>query len=135
MRPPVLRRFLAEDYQDAPAWFGRFIGVLNQFMQEVVTIFSKNVSFGDNIQARSFNTSFTTPALYATGSFDTIKFSWTGTSLPVAVLIVGIYRDDGSIITSSVGIPTWRYGEGLINISYISGLTASTKYNISLLAF
>lgn len=135
MRPPISRRLLLEDFQDAPTWVGKIFNVLNPFMEQVVLLFNKNISFGDNIQARSFSTSFITDASYATGSFNTLKFAWTGTSLPVCVLITSVSRDDGAQILTSVGNPTWLYGNGGINVSYVPGLAASVKYNITFLAF
>lgn len=135
MQPPVLKRFLVEDYVGAPVWFGRFLQILNTFMESTVRVLNKNVSFGDNIQARAFSTNFQTPAAYATGSFDTISFNWTGSALPVACLITRITREDGTPFLDSVGTPQWRFGDGNIQIAYIPGLTAGVRYNVSLLAF
>jgi len=132
--PPILRRFLVEDYQDAPPWFGRFIQVLNSFMEQTVSLFDRNISFGDNIQARSFSTSFITPAGYAAGDFNPVSFTWGYRSLPQLVLIRSIRRDDGSPILASVGVPTWTYTNGSIVVSYIPGLTAGVKYQLALLA-
>ena len=134
MRPPIQTRFTKEDYQEAPAWFGRFLTPLNQFIEQTVQVFTKNVALGDNIQARIFTTNFQTPAGYATGDFDTIKFSWAGSSLPVAVIITTISKADGSALLTSVGTPTWRFGDGSINVTYVPGLAASTKYSATFLA-
>jgi hypothetical protein len=134
MQPPVLRRLLVEDYQDAPPWFGRFLTVQNAFMEQTVSLFSKNVSFGDNIFARKFSTSFITRAGYATGDFGNISFSWLGQDNPFAVLVTSITRDDGTPIHTAVGTPVWGFSNNNIVISYISGLTAGVKYNIAFLA-
>ena len=135
MQPPILKRLLVEDYLGAPPWFGRLLQILNQFMEQTARVLNKNVSFGDNIQARTFSTSFQTPTGYATGSFDTLTFSWSGTALPVACLITNITHQDGTPFLTSVGTPQWRYGEGAVRVEYVAGLVAGAKYNISLLAF
>lgn len=133
MRPPIQTRFSKEDYQEAPAWFGRFLQPLNQFIEQTVAVFSRNVSLGDNIQARVFTTTFQTDAAYATGTFETIRFSWTGASLPAAVFITSISRTDGTPILTSVGTPAWRFSDGNVSITYVPGLAASTKYSITIL--
>lgn len=135
MQPPILRRLLVEDYQDAPSWFGRFIGVQNQFMEQTVLVLNKNVSFGDNIQARRFSTTFTTDANYLTGTFTNISFSWVSRELPLTTLIASIRHDDGTPFLGSVGAPTWTYINGNIVVSYIPGLAAGTKYNVTFLTF
>ena len=135
MQPPILRRLLVEDYQDAPPWFGRLISVLNSFMEQVVLVLNKNVSFGENIQARKFSTSFTTDATYATGTFTNIGFSWISRELPLVTLIASIRHDDRTQFLGSVGTPTWTYINGNIVVSYIPGLVAGSKYSITFLTF
>jgi len=134
-QPPVLKRFLLEDYANAPAWFGRFLQILNQFMEQTVRVLNKNVSFGDNIQSRAFDTTFQTPTGYATGSFDNLTFSWSGTSLPVACLITKITKTDGTPFLGSVGTPQWTFANTSVQVTYIPGLVAGVRYNVSLLAF
>lgn len=135
MQPPVLKRLLAEDYPNAPVWFGKLLSVLNQFMEQTARVLNKNVSFGDNIQARSFSTSFTTETNYATGAFAPIGFTWVGTSLPLSCLVTRITREDGQPILTAVGVPQWRYGDGSVTVTYIAGLQPGNKYLITLLAF
>lgn len=133
MRPPIQVRFSKEDYQEAPNWFGRFLQPLNQFIEQTVQVLSRNVSLGDNIQARVFTTSYTTDAAYATGTFEPIRFSWGGASFPAVVLVSNVTRDDGAVQLTSVGTPTWRFNDGSVVITYVPGLAASTKYSLTFL--
>lgn len=133
MRPPIQVRFSKEDYQEAPNWFGRFLQPLNQFIEQSVQVLSRNVSLGDNIQARTFTTSYTTDAAYATGTFEPIRFSWGGTSFPAAVFVTNITRDDNTTQLTSVGTPTWRFNDGSVVVTYVPGLAASTKYSLTFL--
>lgn len=134
MQAPILKRLLIEDFPNAPVWFNKLLQVLNQFMEQTVRVLSKNVSFGDNIQARSFSTTFQTPAGYAAGDFDTLSFSWAGTALPVACLITKITKDDGTPFLGTVGTPEWTFNSN-IQVTYVPGLAAGVRYNITLLAF
>lgn len=135
MKPPIPNRLLVEDFQDAPTWFGRLISVLNRFMEQTIAVLDKGVSFGDNILARTFSTNFNTTAAYATGTFEPINFTWTGSDLPSSVLITRIVKADGTPFLGSVGTPQWVYNSGNIVISYIPGLAVNTRYTFTFLAF
>jgi len=132
MKPPIFSRMSREDYQEAPAWFGRFLIPLQQFMEQTQALFTKNIALGENIQARQYTTNFTTAAGYATGTFENITFSWSGSSLPNAVLITSITHADGTPFLGSTGTPQWRYDGGVV-ITYVPGLAAGTKYSITFL--
>lgn len=134
MRPPIYKRLSREDFQDAPNWIDRLLLPLNQFMESTTNIFSKNISLGDNIQARSFTLSLTTTASYTTGTFEPVKFSWGGASLPTFVQVTSITKDDGTPFLGSVGTPAWRYVDGVV-ISYVPGLADSSKYSVTFLVF
>lgn len=134
MRPPIYKRLSREDFQDAPNWIDRLLLPLNQFMESTTNIFSKNISLGDNIQARSFTLNLTTSATYTTGTFEPVKFSWGGSSLPTFVQVTSITKDDGTPFLGSVGTPAWRYVDGVV-ISYVPGLADSTKYSVTFLVF
>ncbi len=73
MQPPVESRLMREDYQDAPGWLDKLFFPLNRFMEQTITLFDKNITFGDNIFARQFSTTVTTDAAYATGTFEPIS--------------------------------------------------------------
>lgn len=135
MQPPVLKRFLVEDYPNAPIWFGRFLQILNQFMEQTVRVLNKNVAFGENIQSSTFSTTFTTDAGYATGDFTPISFAWFGTALPIACLVTRIEHNDSTPFLGNVGVIQWRYGNGGLNVLYIPGLVAGTKYTVTFLAY
>jgi len=49
MKPPSQKLFKAEEYQDAPAWFLRFLQYLNKFSEPTVNTLNKNVSLDDNL--------------------------------------------------------------------------------------
>jgi hypothetical protein len=135
MKPPVASRLLAEDFQDAPSWLSRLFSTLNRFMEQTIAVLDGGISFGDNILARRFSTSFTTTGTYVDGDFLPISFSWIAPVLPLAVLVVQVINSDGTPFLGSVGTPQWRYSNGAINITYIPGLDNNVKYNVSFLAF
>lgn len=133
MKAPDSKRFLLEDYPDAPIWFGKFINVLNRFMEQTIQLFSGRISLGENIQSREFSTSFTTSGTYTSGDFESIQFSWNGSQLPFVLLISRIVREDGVRILTPVGVPEWRTSTQSVTVSYIAGLANNTKYQVSFL--
>lgn len=135
MKAPIPNRLLVEDFQDAPSWLGRIFSVFNRFQEQTVAVLDGSVSFGENILARRFSTSYTTSGTYTAGDFDSVAFSWTSTELPVALLLTKVQHADGTAFLGSVGTPQWVYSSGNIVISYIPGLANSTKYNFTFLAF
>ncbi len=134
MQAPVPARLLVEDFQDAPAWMPRLLTTLNRFIEQTIQVLDGNVSFGENIFARRFATSFTTSSTYTGGDFENISFSWTGSALPLAVFIAKVQHADGSQFLGSVGTPQWVYSNGSILVTYVPGLANSTKYSLTLLA-
>lgn len=135
MQAPVPARLLVEDFQDAPSWFPRILTVLNRFMEQTIAVLDRGVSFGDNIVARRFSTTISTGASYSTGSFDTISFSWVASALPLACLVASVRNADGTPFLGSVGTPQWTYNAGNIQVSYVPGLSNSSKYTLTFLAF
>lgn len=134
MKPPIPNRLLVEDFQDAPAWFGRLISVLNRFMEQTIAVLDRGVSYGDNILARKFSTNFTTSATYTSGNFEPISFTWNSSELPSCVLLTSVSKT-GSMFLGSAGTPQWTYNSGNIIISYIPGLAVNTRYTFTFLAF
>lgn len=130
MKPPELKRFNEGDYPNAPSWFSEFLGVLNRFMEQVVLIMSKNITIGDNVTGRYFETTFKTQADYATGGFSRIFISWPFPVKPNTVLIAQISA--ASTILTPVSVQ-WIYGSRGLTITYIAGLTASTDYTVNFL--
>lgn len=49
MKPSTQKLFKAEEYQDAPSWFLRFLQYLNKFSEPTVNAMNKNISLGDNV--------------------------------------------------------------------------------------
>ncbi len=49
MKPPTNKLFKAEEYQDAPTWFLRFLQYLNRFSEPTVNALNKNISLDDNL--------------------------------------------------------------------------------------
>lgn len=137
MTLPVFRRFIPSDIPNAPNWMQIILTPLNIFCEQVVATLNKNLVIGENVQGQKYSTSFTTPAGYATGDFQRLSFNYTGGGQPTCITLGSITRDDGTLILSPVTVTSWSMNINTIpsqvQINYIAGLAASTKYNITFL--
>lgn len=134
-KPPEFRRVLREDIPDAPNWVDPIITNYNLFLEQSYSLFNSNLTVGDNVTGRIYQTTFTTPSDYATGGFNSFQFAWSFFKNPEVVVVGKIEKVAGGIITDPVTVTSWSQpSANSVKISYISGLAASTKYNIRLLA-
>ena len=138
MALPVFRRFSIADMPTAPNWIVNLLNPLNVFCEGTVANLNKNLTIGANVQGQKNSTSFTTPADYATGGFSPITFVYNSNGQPNCLLIGSLTSNDGTLLLNPYSITSWSAN---INVSpiqvsayYIAGLSASTKYNITLLA-
>lgn len=133
---PVFKRFTISDTPNAPNWLESVYGPLNLFCEQTVQTLNKNLTFGGNVQGQKFSVALTTPSDYATGGFQPISFSYTGGGQPNCCLVGQISRQDGTRILSPVVVTDWLMNINTspytVNINYIAGLAASTKYNVTL---
>lgn len=130
MKPPKWNQINASDYSEAGPWFTRFVIYLNYILQPLIQILNNNVTISDNMKFLEYAKSITTDASYPSVS---ISFSFSVTFEP-KVVMVSKNAISGSAAPTSVPI-TWTYSksDGSITINSISGLSASTKYDMTIL--
>lgn len=135
---PSIRRILREDLKDAPNWIDGLIYPINIFFESIYRTLNKNVTFNDNIACFIKEITVRTTAGYSSGvagGLDVIQFPSE---------LVG--KAQGLLVISCIDITTSAYNTMLnpvycdwldinrtININYVAGLKASSKYNIRLL--
>ena len=141
MKLTFLAKVFPENLNNPPSWVKNLLIPLNQFNEQVYNALSHNLTIGDNVVGDFYTISFTTPSTYGAGSppgFTNIKFIWNYSNIkaPEAVLIAQISpKSANTYITDAVGVPTWSYDSGTITVSYITGLAASTTYNVRFMIF
>lgn len=139
---PSIKKLLKSDFPEAPAWFDKVIVPLNKFMEEIYYSLDKNLSVKDNLQMSINTINFKTKSTYVTDSwsydnFVEYKFTNPLAIRPSCVLIgkivkVGYTDNFGAGATGFISLD-WTYLSGNIVIKYITGLEASTEYDINLL--
>jgi hypothetical protein len=131
MRNPIFKRLTLEDFKDGPAWLSRLFQTLNDFMLQTAAVLTGNITFGDNIPARSFNITVKTSSTYSTGDFETINITWPYPQRVQAIIVTQVIRENAAF-TGSVGVVQW-VNTNPINITYVPGLANSTTYSITFL--
>jgi hypothetical protein len=129
MKLPNQKRILKEDIQDAPEWIDQIIDPLNSFMQTVYQALNKNIN-DDNLTSQVKEITYITTAAYPTQEViefkSTLKVKATGLQI-LQIIEKGTY-------TPAAGpcyVP-WVDNNGTIQISSITGLSASKTYIVRL---
>ena len=129
---PSIKKILKEDLKDSPIWVDKMLYVLNRFMEEIYGALNRDLTFTDNIASSFKSISISTYANYPT-SFDTMKIANPLRTNPTGVILIrSINSDNNSPIKSAIGID-WDFLDGNIRILHVSGLAASTNYQLSFL--
>lgn len=115
---PNIRRILSESFPDLD-WMPRLAQPLNVFMEQVIRLFDRNLTFSDNFNGE-------VRELQANGQYP-IQLSWGRADKPIAVWIGRVLTIDGSSPTYTAALQlVWRFNEnGQIEISDILGLDDS----------
>ena len=132
------RRIRMEDLSGAPAWVPVMLNPLNLFLEQVNTAVNGQLTLGTNTNGMVYSGSFTCPANYAGGGFNSFSFQYTGAVQPTSCIIGRISNSNGSIITQPTSVQ-WTYNSNVspaaVVINYVAGLTAGSTYNITLALF
>lgn len=134
MKPPILDRLRVEDIPKAPDWFkNRVLYIINRFLESVVQILTKNVTFQDNFDAQIY-----TDTINAAGLTSGYKFKITTNNKPIGLFIMKINKTTDLYTTfTQAPFPLWEYQDdnGLrqIVIHDILGIDNSSDYNVTLL--
>jgi hypothetical protein len=133
MKPPILDRVRKEDIPDSPEWMDRVLYILNRFLESVVLLFTKNITFEDNIDSQDYKDVINQAALTAG-----YKIKVTTKKEPTSVELLNLVKTTERFTTFTeapwVG---WEYQvtenrERVIVIHYILGITSGVDYNITL---
>jgi len=131
MKVPVITRFQRQNYSDAPDWFTRFMGELNQFTETTWNILNKNLTVDDNFDAQLYT--FTIRA-GAAATDNSTSFIPSLKHTPKALLVGNIVNTDiyAALPTQAIGI-FWSFSSPNVNIKSITGLTSGHTYHITVL--
>jgi hypothetical protein len=119
------------DISDMPeeqrSWIGKLLEPINQFMTQTSTALSNGLVLADN--SRSVKITATIAANQAYPMQYNLKAL---KEKPSMVLIGSLKTTDGTSITAAFSL-VWTYNDGILSYTLL-GLSASSKYEISLLA-
>jgi hypothetical protein len=132
---PQIKRISLEDFRDAPKevrpTLERLIGLLNPFLTTVYGALAGNLTIGDNVVGMFKTFEITAGAAAINNTF---TFTHTLKTKPQACHVVKVEQIAGTTvpITSPVFV-SWHVGEDAnqIEIDAITGLTAASRYNIT----
>lgn len=133
---PVIKRVLREDIPSAPDWIGRLLYPMNLFFENVYNALNSDLTFSENIRSQVKDISFTTSSAYdgTAANFETLEFTIELGSFPQGVFILSLVEDTDNFtpIEDSPFI-NWQAINGVMQISLITGLTASKSYILKVL--
>lgn len=133
---PVIKRVLREDIPDAPDWIGRLLYPMNLFFENVYNALNRDLTFSENIRSQTKTINFSTSSAYdgTAANFETLEFSLEGVPSPQGLFILSLVEDADNF-TPIEGSPfmNWQAINGVMQISLITGLTASKTYNLNVL--
>lgn len=121
-------KFTVEEFKDQAQWIGPFFSKLNQFIQEVVSGFTNQLTVKENLYQEIKEIKWVNQAQDFPLKFKT-KFAVNPKGL------MPIYLFNNTLGNYALDQPwvVWNYAEGQIVISDISGLTTASTYTIRLL--
>jgi len=121
------QKFSVEQFQDQKDWISKLFAPLNNFISQVYTGFSNQLSVSDNLFMEFKSYTF----VYETTNLP-LRLKTKFNKYPEMVLI-GKCEDSSGGAPSVAPLITWAYEENNLIINSISGLTASSKYTIKFL--
>ena len=127
--PPVYR-FDFGDYASLGAMFQKFLGNLNLFTLNVYNLLNGNIGFS-NLQREVYTTSVIAGTTTPLSFVNPLSVAPSGITVCRVVLTNNIL----SAITTAISAANWTFDGKNINITDIVGLTAGSKYTISLEVF
>lgn len=125
--PPKKTQLNREDLKDAPKWVDKVLEVLNPFIQAVVAALSRGLTLQENMASQVKTVVFTTGS--AIGDSFPLAFR-SELSAPYACWLAQcIPLESSGSVSGGVSIHTWKLTtSGMVEVSYLSGLQANTKY-------
>lgn len=138
---PTQKRILREDIKEAPSWIEKLLYPINSFMELVYSALNKNITFEDNISSSQKTLTFLTLSTYSSATpkvegFDPLTFNHNLKYKPSTVILqqIVVSEDLYEVITDPVTIQ-WQEINGVIYITYITGLKDFKSYTVRFLVF
>ena len=129
MKPPILEIIRKEEVPEAPDWAERLFDVLNRFIETVVTIFSNNISYADNVNAQIYTDTINQNTLD-----QEYKIKLTLKTKVQGVQLLSFVKDGGSFVSlTEAPFVNWEIENDLLRIHSITGMDSSSDYRMTLL--
>jgi hypothetical protein len=129
--PLTLSRLSREEFKDAPGWIDRLLGWLNQFLEQVAFALNGNLTFGQNVQAQVKAFDLVAGAAPAN---NTLTFTTTLKVFPKLLLVGSVVQRSGNYVPITAAVSVfWRYDNGVVYVTSITGLTAGLTYDFVVL--
>lgn len=133
------RRFIREDFIDAPEWLNRVFIPLNVALEQIKSALTNNLTFDENIRSSIVQVAVQTKSDYTPDASGTA--GWTPINLSLSsrfqargVLIMNAVEDAANYSPITASSVTWRQlSPDQITILYVGGLKPASKYTITLL--
>jgi hypothetical protein len=134
-----VQRINKEDMPGSPAWIDPLISSINLFIQSTNAALDGSLTIPGNIAAQISVVQFTTNKNYN----GTDQTTWTpvtfksSLSVQPRLLLLGqisVVSSQTQYIANNVCISDWTATGGIITINFISGLKASTTYQLTTLS-
>lgn len=135
---PTIKRVQRSDLGgDIPVWVDSLLSPLNQFIEEVYSAFNKNLTIPENVKGQIKNLTFRTASNYESAKeFTEITYLNT-LGRKTQILLLGYVEEIGTPKKKhdAITISWYDNNDGTVTIHYISGLSNSKNYNITILGF
>ncbi len=136
---PTIKRVQRSDLGgDIPVWVDSLLSPLNQFIEEVYSAFNKNLTIPENVKGQIKNLTFRTSSSYTSASKDFTEITYLNTlGRKTQILLLGYIEEIGTPKKKhdAITISWYDNNDGTVTIHYISGLSNSKNYNITILGF
>lgn len=132
---PSIKRVSREDIKQAPGWIELLLTPMNTVFESLYSALNKNLTFSENIASQQKELEFTTASDYvANGTFVPLTFQLNMKYRPFSLQICQIIdQTTGAYIPIKEPVScagSWLNLNGVITVSYITGLADSRKYKV-----
>ena len=122
------QRFTVESFREQANWIGNLFSPLNSFINDVVLNFNNQLTVSDNLFQEIKEITFKN----SSGNFPLV-FKTKFNTNPKGMQVIYIYDNTLSKCATQFPVVEWKFENGDIKITAITGLTASTSYTVRFL--
>ncbi len=133
---PPIKRISKEDIPEAPSWVEKIIYPVNLFFDSVYRALNGSLTMPENIVGQIKEINFQVPSTYDgtdTSKWTILKFQTSLGKLTKGLQLMQITEsvETGNFVPIGEDVfIDWEDENRIIKIHYITGLTASKKYNL-----